>query len=104
MTTFHRKQTLSCCLSVTGTSGSQILGCLTRTRNLSSLKPLQGEVLAGVLDSLLEHGSEDPIGVEALLRMVPPLQSALDFYRDQATITKRSLAQVVMLEAAVQGW
>ena len=46
----------------------------------------------------------DLTSVDALLGMVPPLERALDSYRDQARAAKRSLPQIVMLEAAVQGW
>ena len=62
------------------------------------------ESVAGVLDGLLEHGGEDLTSVEALLKMVPPLVSAMDSYRDQAMAARQSPAHIVMLEAAVQYW
>ena len=52
----------------------------------------------------MEHDNEDLTSVDALLRMVPPLERALESYRDRAKAANISLAQVVMLEAAVQGW
>ena len=42
--------------------------------------------------------------MNALLKMVPPLDRALDAYRDRATAAKKSPTDIVMLEAAVQGW
>ena len=59
---------------------------------------------AGVLDGLLEHEGNDLTSLDALLRMVAPLESALQAYRDRAVAAKKSHAHVVMLEAAVQGW
>ncbi|CAL5227136.1 g10047 [Coccomyxa viridis] len=61
-------------------------------------------MLPGVLDALLEHETEDLTSVDALLRMVLPLEGALDSYRDRATAAKKSPTDIVMLEAAVQGW
>ncbi len=61
-------------------------------------------MIAGVLDALLEHNTEDLTSVDALLRMVPPLDRALDAYRDRATAAEKSPTDTVMLEAAVQGW
>ncbi len=62
------------------------------------------EAVTGVLDALLEHETEDLTSVDALLRMVLPLEGALDSYRDRATAAKKSPTGIVMLEAAVQGW
>lgn len=59
---------------------------------------------ADVLDGLLEHEGEDLTSVDALLKMVPRLESALDAYRNLAAAAKTSPAHMVMLEAAVQGW
>ena len=53
---------------------------------------------------MLEHEGNDLTSVDALLKMVPPLENALDSYRDRAVAAKKSPAQMVMLEAAVQGW
>ena len=36
--------------------------------------------------------------------MVAPMEAALRCYRDRAAAAKRPIADVVMLEAAVQGW
>ena len=58
---------------------------------------------AGVLDGLLEHEG-DLTSVEALLKMLPPLESALQAYRDRAMTTNKSLEHVVLVQAAVQGW
>ena len=65
---------------------------------------LHNEGAAGVLIGLLEHEGEDFASVDALLGMVPPLESALQSYRDRAAAANRTPADVVMLEAAVQGW
>ncbi|CAL5227138.1 g10049 [Coccomyxa viridis] len=70
----------------------------------SSFTACIDHILPGVLDGLLEHDNEDLTSVDALLRMVPPLERALESYRDRAKAANISLAQVVMLEAAVQGW
>ena len=48
--------------------------------------------------------TEDLTSVDALLRMVLPLEGALDSYRDRGTAAKKSPTGIVMLEAAVQGW
>ena len=42
--------------------------------------------------------------MDALLKMVLPLERALQGYRNRAAAAKRSIADVVTLEAAVQGW
>ena len=65
---------------------------------------LHSEAAAGVLDGLLSHEGKDFASVAAILKMVPPLEAALQSYRDRAAAAKRSVADVVMLEAAVQGW
>ena len=62
------------------------------------------QTVAGVLDGLLEHGGEDLTSVDALLKMVTPLETALDSYRERAKAAKRLPTQIMMLEAAVQGW
>ena len=62
------------------------------------------ETAAGVLDGLLEHEGEDLTSVDALLKMVPPLESALQSYRDRAVAFQKSPEQVVMLETAAHGW
>ena len=59
---------------------------------------------AGVLDGLLEHDGDDLTSPAALLSMVPPLERALDSYRERAVAARRTPGQMVMLEAAVQGW
>ena len=59
---------------------------------------------AGVLDGLLQHKGRDLTSVKALLKMMPPIQSALDSYKDRAAAARRTIPQIVMLEAAVQGW
>lgn len=67
-------------------------------------------VAAGVLDALLKHGNDDLTCADALLKMLPPLEAAMDSYRARATAAKEypsresSLARVVLIEAAVQGW
>ena len=62
------------------------------------------ETAAGVLDGLLEHDNNNLTSADALLRMVPPIERALGAYRDRAVAAKSTPLQVVMLEAAVQGW
>ncbi len=56
------------------------------------------------MDALLEHHSEDLTSVDDLLKMVAPLERALESYRNRAVAAKRSPEHMVMLEAAVQGW
>ena len=68
------------------------------------MQHLSGMTAAGVLDGLLEHEGKDLTSADALLKMVPPLESALQSYRDRAAAAKKSPAQMVHLEAAVQGW
>ena len=62
------------------------------------------ELAAGVLDALLQYKGKDPTSARALLKMLPPLEAALQSYRDRAVTAKKSHEQIVMLEAAVQGW
>ena len=62
------------------------------------------EAAAGVLDGLLEHEGDDLTGAAALLKMLPPLEKALQSYRDRAAAARHSLQHAVALEAAVQGW
>ena len=57
---------------------------------------------AGVLDALAAHEGEDLARVEALLRMVPPLHSALDSYRERCGTAANFPEHAMMLEAAVQ--
>ena len=40
----------------------------------------------------------------AMLRMVPPIHNALDSYRERAAAAKKLPRDIVMLEAAAQGW
>ncbi len=61
-------------------------------------------MVAGVLDGLLQHEGNDLTSVYALLKMMLPLQHALQSYKDRALDAGRSHKYVVMLEAAVQGW
>lgn len=56
-----------------------------------------------MLDGLLEHEGEDLTSVDALLKMVPPLEAALQSYRDRAAAADKAPVQTVLLEAAVQG-
>ena len=51
---------------------------------------------AGVLDGLLEHEGENLTSADALLKMVPPRNKALDAYMDRAVAAKKSLEEVVM--------
>ena len=57
-----------------------------------------------MLDGLLGHEGDDLTSVDALLKMVPPLNKALEAYIARAAAAKKSPEDVVMLEAAVQGW
>ena len=57
-----------------------------------------------MLDGLLEHEGDNLTSVDAILKMVAPVEAALRGYRDRAAAAKRPVADVVMLEAAVQGW
>lgn len=60
---------------------------------------------AGVLDKLVHHDYENLTGVNALLKgLLPPLERALDSYRERAAATKQTYAHVVELEYAVQTW
>ena len=57
---------------------------------------------AGALNALAGHEGEDLTSVAALLRMLPPLKSTLDSYRERAKAAKKSLGHAVLLEAVVQ--
>ncbi len=59
---------------------------------------------AGVLDGLLQHDGDDLTSVPALLKMLPPLEKALESYRARAAAAKESPAHTVRVEATVQGW
>ena len=57
-----------------------------------------------MLDGLLEHEGNDLTSVAAILKMAPSLERALQSYRDRAAAVRQTPADVVMLQAAVQGW
>lgn len=58
----------------------------------------------GVLDGLLEHDNMDLTGIHAISKMSVPLDNVLGSYDDRAEAAKKTPMQMVMLEAAVQGW
>ena len=67
---------------------------------------IQDQAAAGVLDALLGHSTnfKDLTSDDALLKMVPPLDSTLESYRHHAVAANKTPAQMVRLEAAAQGW
>ncbi|CAL5223106.1 g5568 [Coccomyxa viridis] len=61
-------------------------------------------MLPGVLDGLLEHDNMDLTGIHAISKMSVPLDNVLGSYDARAEAAKKTPMQMVMLEAAVQGW
>lgn len=61
-------------------------------------------MLAGVIDTMIDHVSADWSCAETLRKLVPPIESALQAYKDRAVADGHSFEHVIMLQAAAQGW
>ena len=56
------------------------------------------------MDIMVDQASTDWTCAEMLCKLVLPIRSALQAYKDRAAATGQSFEHVIMLQAAVQGW
>ena len=59
---------------------------------------------AGVMDIMVDLASADWTCAEKLCKLVPPIRSALQAYKDRAVAIGQSYEHIIMLQAAVQCW
>ena len=71
----------------------------------AATRPSSWSVLtAGAMDVLASNAHADWTHGNVLRKLVEPIESALQAYKDRAVATGQSYKHVVMLQATVQGW